>query len=576
MRATFLVERDLQVRMRDGTVLRADLYRSSDERKYPVLLQRTPYGKGESQIPMALMAVERGYCVVIQDTRGRWSSDGENYPLVHEREDGYDTLEWIANQVWCNGRIGMYGSSYLGYTQWAAAAAGHPALKTIIPSFAFRNAYNMAYQGGALNLGVAVSWGLLAQAHMQIERLPGDPPEKADLWQRLIRAVNGLSRGDTFRQIPLSELPLIGKDGITPFFYDVITHPKPDAFWQELICQYENVRLPVFHIGGWYDVFANSTLQDFVGMQARAPDDWLRRQQKLLVGPWTHASFENLNGEMDFGLEASWIVVLPEELQLQWFDYWLKGEQNGFLDEAPVRIFVMGANRWRDEQEWPLARTRYTPYYFHSAGKANSSAGDGRLDSILPVTEPADTFDYDPQKPVPTHGGNLCCWQAALPPGPYDQSYLEKRPDILVYTSAPLTDDLEVTGPVHVHLWAASSAPDTDFTAKLVDVYPDGTAINLVDGIQRALYRDERAADQLEPGRIYAFQIDLGVSSNLFKAGHRLRVEISSSNFPRFDRNPNTAVSLHPKANKLGIARQSIFHDSQHPSHIVLPVIPNP
>jgi putative CocE/NonD family hydrolase len=239
---------------------------------------------------------------------------------------------------------------------------------------------------------------------------------------------------------------------------------------------------------------------------------------------------------------------LPEELQLQWFDYWLKGEQNGILNEAPVRIFVMGANHWRDEQEWPLARTGYIPYYFHSAGKANSSAGDGRLDDRPPQTEPADTFQYDPQNPVPTRGGNLCCWQAALPPGPYDQSDIEKRADVLVYTSAPLNDDLEVTGPIGVHLWASSSALDTDFTAKLVDVYPDETSINLVDGIQRALYRIEQAD---------------------------LRVEISSSNFPRFDRNPNTGTTLDSGSQKLNTARQSIFHDSEHPSHIMLPVIPN-
>jgi putative CocE/NonD family hydrolase len=334
--------------------------------------------------------------------------------------------------------------------------------------------------------------------------------------------------------------------------------------------------MPVFHIGGWYDVFANSTLQDFIGMQKRAPDHWLRSQQKLLLGPWTHATFENLNGELDFGLEASWMIVLPEELQLQWFDYWLKGEPNGIMDEAPVRIFVMGANHWREEQEWPLARTRYIPYYFHSAGKANSSTGDGRLDTHPPQTEPADTFQYDPLNPVPTRGGNLCCWQAALPPGPYDQSDIEKRADVLVYTSALLSDDLEVTGPIRVHLWTASSAPDTDFTAKLVDVYPDGTAINLVDGIQRALYRHDQVESHLEPGRIYAFQIELGATSNLFKAGHRLRVEISSSNFPRFDRNPNTGTTPDSQSQKLNTARQSIFHDSEHPSHIVLPVIPNP
>ena len=577
MSKKILVERDVEVPMRDGVCLRADIYRAESDQQLPVLLQRTPYGKGFAQIPFAFMAAEQGYAVVIQDTRGRWSSDGENYPLIYEKEDGYDSLSWIEQQSWSNGKVGMYGGSYVGYTQWAAAVTHHPALKTIIPAVTFCNPYEMMYSGGALSLGIAVSWGLMAQAQMEIERLRGNDTkavqiEKARLWEQLIEQVDGMAQKKTFHHLPLKDLPLIGEAGITPFFKDLLQHPQPDVYWQRVACSPEEVKIPALYIGGWYDIFIASTLRDFSQIRSMAQDEWVRNQQKLIVGPWIHGAFEGLNGEVDFSLQASWILVLPDETQLRWFDYWLKGDENGMLEEAPVRIFVMGENRWRDENEWPLARTHYVPYYLHSSGVANTLNGDGSLSPIPPVEEPVDTFVFDPRNPVPTRGGGLCCWQAALPPGAYDQREIEARPDVLVYSTPPLETDLEVTGSIQVNLWAASNAPDTDFTAKLVDVGPDGYARNIQDGIIRARYRQEGQISPLEAAKAYIFKIDLAATSNLFKAGHQIRLEISSSNFPRFDRNTNTGYPT-SESSQLVPALQTIIHDADHPSHILLPVI---
>jgi uncharacterized protein len=574
MTARVLVERDLPIPMRDGVITRADLYRPDGDEPLPVLLQRTPYGKAFAEPAFALMAAERGYAVLIQDTRGRWSSGGEDYPLRYEQQDGYDSVQWAAGQPWSNGRIGMYGASYVGYTQFAAAAAHPPALKTIIPAFTFLDPYRMFYHNGVLSLGLGASWTLLAGAQMAIER-QSDPAAKARLWSQLVEQVDGLSRGETFRRLPLTELPLIGQPpaagGLVSFFSDALQHPNPDAYWAELACPPQDIHVPALHVSGWYDVFQAASLNDFSAIRQLSDDTWVRSQQKLIVGPWVHADFNASAGEVDFGLQASWMFVLPEETRLRWFDYWLKGAPNGMLAEPPVRIFVMGANRWRDEQEWPLARAMPTSFYLHSLGNANSLSGDGRLNQKAPAEEAPDQFSYDPTDPVPTRGGGLCCWQPALMPGAFDQRPIEARPDVLVYTSQPLDEELEVTGPLEVLLWVASSATDTDFTAKLVDVSPDGFARNLSDGIARASLATISGAT-FRPEQPAEIRIDLGSTSNLFKTGHCLRLEISSSNFPRFERNPNTGLRPAESAS-LQTAHQTILHDSQHPSRLILPVV---
>jgi len=588
MSARIVVERDVEAQMRDGVILRADVYRPDTEEPLPVLLQRTPYGKGFSNPAFALMAAERGYAVVVQDTRGRWASDGDGYPFIHEQADGYDSVEWAAAQPWADGKVGMYGGSYVGYTQWAAAVTQPPSLKAIVPTVTFCDPRDIFYGGGAFGLGVAASWTLMAGAQMAIQKQEGRREsefgesasdesasgEKQALMEQLIELADGMSRGKTFRQLPLQEMPLIGREGITTFFYDVLTRPLGDAYWQRMLCTHERVRVPALHIGGWYDIFAGSTLHDFRGIQQDGGAELARGHQRLLMGPWRHGPMEGLVGEVDFGVGASALLVMPDLIQLRWLDRWLKGEENGILDEPPIRLFVMGENQWRTEKAWPLARTEYRPYYLHSGGAANTRHGDGRLSPEAPSDEPVDTYVYDPRNPVPTRGGGLCCWQAALPPGAYDQREVEERPDVLVYSTEPLAEDLEVTGPLEVHLWAATSAPDTDFTAKLVDVYPCGYARNVQDGIVRARYRaSQEQARPVEPGAVYEYAIDLWATSNAFLAGHRIRVEISSSNFPRYDRNPNTGHPVGEDA-ELRAATQTILHDGGHPSHILLPVIP--
>ena len=572
--STLIIERDIDIPMRDGVYLKADLYLPQERNRLPVLLQRTPYGKGFSSTSFALWAAESGYAVLIQDTRGRWASGGDGTPFVSELPDGYDTLEWIREQPWANGRVGMWGESYLGYTQLAAAASGHPTLKTIIPGFALSDPRAILYQSGAFALGAALSWGLLAHAQMALMRLTESGllygSEAISLGEQFIQAVDGMADGSTFQTLPLEDAPLVGRKGIAPFLAEAISHPPEDDFWNSLEISVKDITIPALHIGGWYDIFITSNLELFNDLNRQGSS-----YQKLLVGPWIHVDYDGQAGEVDFGLRAYAMTVLPDEIKLAWFDHWLKQEHRGLLDEPPVRVFIMGENRWKDYNEWPPQNVREIPYYLHSTGSANSLHGNGFLSPTSPSEETYDTFLYDPEDPVPTRGGGLCCWHSALAPGAYDQRPVEERKDVLVYTTAVLEQDLEVIGPVRVHLWASSSAPDTDFTAKLVDVNPDGYARNLQDGILRAAYRAGLDASFLEPGRPYEFIIELGPTANRFKAGHRLRLEISSSNFPRFARNPNTGEPP-GEATGLQAARQVVFHDSLHPSYILLPVNDSP
>ncbi|MGE5224897.1 MAG: CocE/NonD family hydrolase [Omnitrophica WOR_2 bacterium] len=567
MGKTLIVERDVATPMRDGVILRADVYRPDSPERLPVLLSRTPYGKGLSSVGFALIAAERGYAVVIQDTRGCWASEGKGYPFIHEKADGYDTVEWAAAQPWSNGSIGMFGSSYIGYTQLAAASQQPPSLKTITPAITFFNPVAVSYSNGVLHLGVAITWNLMLWALLAISRYQGNPLEKAMLMGQLIQIADGMSTGETFKHLPLTDLPIIGRDGISPLVSDVYNHPPEDEYWKAISIEYDRIKIPVLHIGGWYDMFTSELWRDYLGLSQQG-----NNQQKVLVGPWYHGSYDSLAGEVDFGLLSSGVLVLPDEIMLRWFDYWLKGIDNGIMREPPLQIFVMGINQWRTENEWPLARTQYTPYYLHSSGSANTLNGDGKLNTETPSQEPVGSYVYDPRNPVPTRGGGLLGWSSLLRPGAYDQREIEARQDVLVYTSSPLEADLEVTGPVEVHLWAASTAPDTDFTAKLVDVDSSGFARNITDGIIRARYQQRAGNTLFKPGTEHEFTFQLPPTSNVFLKSHFLRLEIASSNFPHYDRNHNTGKEPGEDA-ELCPALQSILHDAEHPSHIILPVI---
>jgi hypothetical protein len=356
-----------------------------------------------------------------------------------------------------------------------------------------------------------------------------------------------------------------------PYLNDWVTHFEYDDYWKQrgIDHRYADVSVPVLNIGGWYDIFSKTTVELVDRVRESSHNRFVRRNQFVIMGPWGHGAGMRKVGELDFGEQAAMNIG---DKQFQWFEYWLQGHETGVQEWPAYSLFVMGENRWRDENEWPLKRTRFSPYYLHSAGHANSLRGDGALDTAQPGEEQPDVFSYDGDNPVPTAGGNNL---VGAPVGPFDQTKVEEREDVLVYTTAPLEQEVEVTGPVTMVLYAASTARDTDFTAKLVDVHPDGKAYNVCDGILRARYRAGKGKDTqlLEPGKIERFEIDLWATSILFGREHRLRVEVSSSNFPRFDRNPNSGNPFGTDTELL-TAEQTVYHDAEHPSHILLPVIP--
>ena len=564
------VERGVEVKMRDGVILRGDIYRPDADGKFPVLLQRTPYRRSiwGYNIDFAQQAASRGYVVFLQDVRGRNTSDGDWYPFLHESNDGYDTIEWIAAQAYSNGKVGMFGGSYVGATQMLAAIA-HPAhLSGICPVVTASNYHDgWTYQGGAFEQWFDESWtsGLARDTlARQVEKMP-DVPEN----------VNAL---------PLTSYPIFGLDPATvldgstgkvaPYFLDWLAHPSYDDYWKRWAIEehYADISVPALHIAAWYDIFLGGSVRNYIGLRAGAATEEARNGQHLLVTIGGHAGNSRKIGVVDFGPAAE--EYNEDAITLRWYDYLFKGVQNEFATGKPVKIFVMGTNQWRDEENWPVARAKSTRYFLHSQGGANSARGNGSLSTAAPGNEPSDKFTYDPAKPVPTIGGPLCCDTDHLAPGPRDQRSVEERDDVLVYSTPPLENDLEVTGPVHLEFFASSSAVDTDFTAKLVDVFPDGTAINLTEGILRARYRDSQASPTpLIPGKVVSLSIDLWDTSNVFRAGHRVRLEVSSSNFPRFDRNLNTG-ELAANSTKWATATNIVVHDKAHPSVLILPIVP--
>lgn len=564
--ADIIIEKNVPVPMRDGVVLRADVYRSSRSGRYPVLLERTPYNKTFPRMVLdtvhVLYAVEGGYTVVIQDTRGRFSSDGEFLPFVSDIQDGYDTVEWCAGQSWSNGRIGMFGTSYVGATQLLAAISAPPHLDAICPVVSAADFHNgWIYEGGAFRLGFVAAWAAQFLALTQLDRLPLSPPQLQAKRESILDGVGRLRR--SLAHLPLMELPLL--EGVAPYFFDWLAHPDDGDYWRQfnIIEHHRRVTAAALHIGGSYDLFASGALHNFEGLKKNAATADARAGQRLLFGPWVHGSLQSnmsVIGQRDFGWRS---MVSLTETKLTWFDHWLRDVDNEVASQAPVRIYVMNSG-WRQGQEWPLEGTEWTRFYLHSAGRAISLNGDGRLTRDTPGSEPPDVFLYSPLNPTPTGGAD----------GIYDQRAVETRFDVLVYSTPPLSEPLEVTGPVTMVLHAASTAPDTDFTAKLVDVAPDGYAANLCDGIIRARYRNSLAQQELmQPGQTYQFTIDLNATGNLFLAGHRIRLEIASANFPKFDRNPNTGEPI-ALAHKVQAATQTIFHDSKYPSYVILPVIP--
>ncbi|HXJ04234.1 MAG TPA: CocE/NonD family hydrolase [Candidatus Acidoferrum sp.] len=555
-----VVERNVPAKMRDGVTLRADIYRPKAEGKFPVLLVRTPYDKtGEASFGMKGAA--RGYLVIAQDVRGRFTSEGEWYTFKNESQDGYDTVEWAAALPNSNGRVGMFGGSYVGATQYLAAIAKPPHLAGICPTVTASNYHDgWTYQGGAFEQWFNESWSTgLAMNTMR----------------RRVEESNAIEGTKTLPLTDFAVLEAPSAAGIAPYFKDWLAHPNYDEYWKRWSIEdhYGDIQVPVLSFGAWYDIFLGGTLRNYMRLKREAGTEAAKRGQMLVVYVGGHAGGSNNRkvGGVDFGEK---LPIDQDEMTLQWYDALLKGQANSVGHEKPVRIFVMGKNEWREEDDWPLARAKNTRYYLHSAGGANGVIGNGTLSATDPGEEKADQYVYDPNDPVPTIGGPLCCGALPTGIGPEDQRPAEARADVLVFSTPAFTKDTEVTGPVTLDLYVSSSAVDTDFTGMLVDVWPNGFAQNLTSGILRMRYRNSQEKPELaNPGETYHVTVDLWATSNVFLAGHKLRLEVSSSNFPRFDRNLNTG-EVQARGTHMIKATNVVYHDKARPSALILPVVP--
>ncbi len=564
-----VVQHDVPMKTRDGVTLYADIYRPDSPEKFPVILMRTPYDKNVGwAVSPAYQMVRRGYVVVIQDVRGRYTSEGEWYPFRHEEADGYDTVEWAAALPYSNGKVGMIGASYVGATQMLAAIAQPPHLTAIAPNMTASNYHsNWTYQGGAFEQWFDQNWtSQLAQNTLQ----------------RLIEENTDARKGAPV--LPIADYPVFNfgqlpadaqlTSLVAPYYGDWLAHPDYDDYWKQWSIEenFSKISIPMLQVGGWYDIFNAGTLRNYMGAKAHGATEAARTQQHLLIEIGGHAGFGRRIGDVDFGPHA--IENVYTNVILDWYDFTLKGIKNEYATDKPVKLFVMGANEYRQEDDWPPPQAQFTKYFLHSGGKANSLRGDGSLSASAAKSEPSDSYVYNPTNPTPTFGGPLCCDEHHMEPGPRDQRGVENRDDVLVYSTEPLAKDMEVTGPVTATLFVKSSAVDTDFTAKLVDVGPDGFAQDLTEGILRMRYRDtQEHANLMNPGQVYQITVDLWATSNVFLKGHSIRLEIASSNFPRFDRNLNAGEEI-KFAHTSVPATNAILHDAQHPSALVLPVMP--
>ncbi|HEX4742464.1 MAG TPA: CocE/NonD family hydrolase [Caulobacteraceae bacterium] len=610
-----VVTSNVMIRMRDGVKLATDIYRPARDGKpvpgrFPVILERTPYGKTvvsrselsvadpmpKSRAEVARFFVSRGYVVIYQDCRGRYGSQGEFVKYLSDGADGYDTCAWIVRQSWCDGKIGTMGLSYAAHTQGALGCAGAPGVAAmVIDCGAFANAYQGGIrQGGAFELK-QVTWAL--PAAIESPQVANDPVR--------LKAMKAIDLRAWFARMPWKKghSPLSDAPEYEDYVWDQWEHGTFDAYWKQIGIYAEGYYDPfvdaaMIHMSGWYDPYSRTATTNYMGLSRRK-----RGPVRLIIGPWTHGDRSlTYAGDVDFGPQATLDGNIAPDfltLRLRWFDAWLKGERNGVQAEPAVRIFVMGGGsgrrnaqgrldhggRWRAERDWPIPDTRLADYHFH---------GDGRLSTQAPAAGAAPlVYDFDPDRPVPSIGGTITSGKPVMVGGAFDQVEgprffgsrepylpLAARPDVLVFETEPLSEDVEVTGAIEAHLFVASDRPDTDFTFKLIDVhppsddYPEGFAMNLTDGILRARYRKSWAhPEMLTPGEAQEVRVDAFPTSNLFKAGHRIRIDISSSNFPHFDVNPNTDA---PEALGLTrqVARNTLFVDAARPSRVILPIIP--
>lgn len=541
--------------MRDGVKLSSDIYRPDAKGKFPTILTRSPYMTAEGfqkrLSEEAKFFARQGYAYVIQDCRGKNDSEGTFQPFFDDPTDGFDTLNWCAKQEWSNGELGTIGASYQAWNQWVAATLNPPNLRAMVSRVALPDpVLNVPFQNGALIL-----W--MAEYMTTYEGKKNIDPSILDS-SRL------------YNHLPLNTMDEVFGRKHSRIWQNWIRHPSADDYWKHAFYQdkFGQIDVPVLHISGWYDDDIIGTHINYTGMKKFGKSEHARNNQKLIIGPWQHrVNVTRQLAAIDFGQSA---LIDLRKIELGWFDYWLKGIENGIMRQPKVDIFTMGKNVWRKTESWPLDGIEYVKYFIHSDGKANTSMGDGKLSTAKPdKEEPHDSYTYDSADPCP----NIFDTTTIPAEAPLDQRPIERRNDVLVYSTPTLDADLDVTGPVRVKLFASSSARDTDFWAQLVDVFPNGYSMHLTEGIIRARYRNSLEKQELlEPEIIYEFDIDLWVISNVFQRGHRVRLDISSSSFPKYDRNPNTGNQFGTDAT-LYVAHQRVHHGEKHLSHILLPIV---
>ncbi|HEX9897466.1 MAG TPA: CocE/NonD family hydrolase [Dehalococcoidales bacterium] len=569
------IDRDVPMKMRDGVILRADIFRPDDNEKHPAILVRTPYNKVMSRASDFLSPIHAafaGYAFVIQDIRGRFASDGIWQTGGSEGPDGYDTIENIAAEKWCDGNVGMSGGSYLGRNQWQAAIENPPHLKAIAPDIIGSGPIGESRMAGPIDFESGISW-FVAMAVDVLARMKQQSKDVTKAEEMLDRARFNLS--EVFNYLPFKDTPHFKFEGLEGA-YRRVTDVLPDTIKTEedLWWPYNKVTVPCFYGTGWYDLATWGVFANFAKMREKAGSQIAREGQYIICGPWVHGSrLPAYAGALHFGPAAAAVSTFTNERRITFYDKYLRGIESR-RPNPPVRYFCMGLNRWKNADTWPLPQTDWQRFFFHSRGHAQTATGDGLLTRDVPGSESPDIFVYDPKFPVPTVGGRLLD-SGSLVPGPLEQSVVEKRNDVLCYTTPELKQDLEVTGPLKLHLFASTSAKDTDFVTKLVDVYPDGFAYNVAEGWIRTRFRKGILHPAfVESGKVYEYTIDLAHTSIVFKAGHRIRVDVTSSNFPRIDRNMNTGNAF--GVDKAGIpALQTIYHEGEYASYIDLPVIPS-
>ncbi len=561
----FQVDRHVPIPMRDGTVLRSDVYRPQGEGKWPVIVERFVTDPAEeTNVKAGTFFSQRGYVYVYNNIRGTAHSEGVFFPLINdgwgENQDGYDTIEWAARQPWSDGNVGMYGGSHGAFLQYVAAPTRPPSLKACVPIYGGA-AREFAFPGGAYRLQEFRGWALW----MGLNCLPGlaTHEDKEQIRLRLNQAWAEIERW--YRHLPLKDFPPV--QGLAPWYFERLDHASDVQWWDQTDTskRFAEVDVPILHVRGWYDFCLAGTLAHFTGLFEQGRSEKCRHAQRLIVGPWTHDGdfVTEPPAPLDFTADA---IMDFNQMALRWFDYWLKEKDNGVADEPAVRVFLMGENRWLELQQWPPAGITYTPLYFRQGtGKTEHSLNSGQLTFELPnADEQPDAYLYDPKDPIIGHSPSSTINEV-------DQRDKEGR--LLTYTAAMLAQPVVVIGPVKAVLYASSSAPDTDWVVRLCDVWPDGRSIKICDGILRARHHNPLAREQLmKPGEIDRFEIDMTATAHTFLAGHSIRIHVTSSDFPRFDRNLNTGGPFGEEVEGQ-VAINSISHDAQRPSHIVLPIM---